>query len=117
MVLITRFILSVIEKISANNVKNVIVDDGGNPHTIRTKTAVKYLEDKLDNKLNFWEQFQRLCEKAESVASSFSRLMANIGGPKSGKRKLLMSVVNSVLIYGSEIWADTTKIGKYTHIH
>ena len=35
--------------------------------------------------------------------------MANIGG----KRRLLMSVVNSVLLYGSEVWADTTKVAKY----
>ena len=55
---------------------NVIVDDGGNPLTIRTKTAVKYLGVLLDNKLTFWEHFQRSCEKAASVASSLSRLMA-----------------------------------------
>ena len=38
--------------------------------------------------------------------------MANIGGPEPGKRRLLMSVVNFALPYGSEIWADTTKIAK-----
>ena len=37
----------------------VNVDDGGNPHTIRAKTAVKYLGVLLDNKLNFGEHFQK----------------------------------------------------------
>ena len=31
---------------------DVNVDDSGNPHTIRTKTAVQYLGVLLDNKLN-----------------------------------------------------------------
>ena len=91
---------------------DVIVDDSGNPHTIRTRTAVKNLGVLLDNKLNFGEHLQSSCENAASVASSLSRLMANIGGPKPGKRKLLMSVVNSVLLYGSEVWVDTTKTAK-----
>ena len=91
---------------------DVNVENGRNIHTIRTKTSVKYLGVLLD-KLNFWEQFQRSCEKAASVAFSFSRLMASIGESKPGKRRFLMSVVNSVLLYGSEIWADTSKIAKY----
>ncbi|XP_062135666.1 uncharacterized protein LOC133845272 [Drosophila sulfurigaster albostrigata] len=36
--------------------------------------------------------------------------MANVGGPTEGKRKLLMSTVNSILLYGSEAWADTLTI-------
>ena len=95
---------------------DVIVDDGGNPHAIQAKTAVKYLGVLLDYKLNFRGHFQKSCEKAASVASSLSRLMANIGGPKPGTRRLLMSVVNSVLLYGSEVWADTTKVAKYRQI-
>uniref|UniRef100_A0A1B6J232 Reverse transcriptase zinc-binding domain-containing protein n=1 Tax=Homalodisca liturata TaxID=320908 RepID=A0A1B6J232_9HEMI len=32
--------------------------------------------------------------------------MANVGGPRSSKRRLLMSAVQSVLLYGAEVWAD-----------
>ncbi|GBP17633.1 Retrovirus-related Pol polyprotein from type-1 retrotransposable element R1 2 [Eumeta japonica] len=35
-----------------------------------------------------------------------SRLMANIGGPTQSKRRLIMETVNSILLYGSEIWGD-----------
>ena len=37
-------------------------DAGGNPHTISTKSFVKYLEISVDKKLTFEEQFQRSCE-------------------------------------------------------
>ncbi|XP_054281151.1 uncharacterized protein LOC128998818 [Macrosteles quadrilineatus] len=32
--------------------------------------------------------------------------MANVGGPRSSRRRLLMSAVQSVLLYSSEVWAD-----------
>ncbi|KAG8260610.1 hypothetical protein J6590_093151 [Homalodisca vitripennis] len=32
--------------------------------------------------------------------------MANVGGPRSGRRRLLMSAIQSVLLYGVEMWAD-----------
>ena len=51
---------------------DVNVDDGGNPHTIQTKTSDKYLGVPLDNKLNFWEQLSRSCKRAASNAFSLS---------------------------------------------
>ena len=32
--------------------------------------------------------------------------MANVGGPVASKRRLLMSVINSILLYGCEVWVD-----------
>ncbi|KAJ8969270.1 hypothetical protein NQ317_012910 [Molorchus minor] len=32
--------------------------------------------------------------------------MANVGGPTAKKRRLLMSVTDSIILYGCEIWAD-----------
>jgi len=80
-------------------------DDRRSPHTISTRTSVKYLGVLLDNKLTFHEHFQKSCQKAAEVTKSLSRLMANVGGPRSGRRRLLMSTVNSILLYGSEVWA------------
>ena len=39
--------------------------------------------------------------------------MANVGGPAAGRRRLLMSVTNSILLYGCEVWADALKQEKY----
>ena len=88
-------------------------DDRGSPHTIQTKTSVKYLGVLLDNKLTFREHFARSCQKAAEVTRSLTRLMANVGGPRSGRRRLLMSAVNSILLYGSEVWADVVRMRKY----
>ena len=76
----TEIVLLTRRRVSTDIVINL--DDGGNPHTIQAKTSVKYLGVLFDNKLNFGEHFQKSCERAASVASSLSRLMANIGGPK-----------------------------------
>ena len=37
---------------------------------------------------------------------TLSRLMSNLDSPKASKRKLLMSVIHSILLYGAEIWGE-----------
>lgn len=81
--------------------------------TIATKEAVKYLGLRLDTKLSFWNQIRHSSEKAAKVTTSLSRLMANIGGPTPNRRRLLMSVINSIHLYGCEVWADSLKKKKY----
>ncbi|XP_033218168.1 uncharacterized protein LOC117173636 [Belonocnema kinseyi] len=39
--------------------------------------------------------------------------MANIGGPKPSRRRLLMSVTHSILLCAAEVWADALRIKKY----
>ncbi|XP_030747880.1 uncharacterized protein LOC115876293 [Sitophilus oryzae] len=51
--------------------------------------------------------------KAAKGVAALSRLMANTIGPKSSKRRLLMSTVQSVLLYGAEIWAVVLSKEKY----
>lgn len=72
-----------------------------------TQRAVNYLGVRLDPRLTFSAQIQYAAEKAGRVTASLSRLMANIGGPKQSKRNLLAATVNSILLYGCELWADT----------
>ena len=45
--------------------------------------------------------------------ASLSRLMANIGWPLPGKRRLLMLSMQSVLLYSVEVWAVSTLAQKY----
>ncbi|KAK9497402.1 hypothetical protein O3M35_004114 [Rhynocoris fuscipes] len=75
--------------------------------------ALKYLWVYLDTKLSFWEQVRRAVEKAGKITSALSRLMANVGGPTECRRRLLMTVTNSVLLYGAEVWAGALDKGKY----
>ena len=72
---------------------------------IQTKRCLKYLGATLDTKLNCWEHISQRVKKAGTTTDALNRLMANMNGPKTSKRKLLMSVTHFILLYGAEIWA------------
>ena len=78
--------------------------------TIETKKAVKYLGLWLYNKLSFYKHLRQTSEKASKVAATLRWLMANVGGLKLGRRRLLMSVVHSILLYGAEVWAEALNV-------
>lgn len=67
--------------------------------------AVKYLGVWLDTKLTFAEHVKRVTQKADRTVTALSRLMPNIGGPRSSKRRLLSSVVHSQLLYAAPVWS------------
>lgn len=58
---------------------------------VNTKPAAKYLGLAIDCKLSFWTQIQQTADKAAKGVTSLSRLMANVTGPKSSKRRVLMT--------------------------
>ena len=72
---------------------------------IPTETSIKYLGVRLNSKLTYSEQIKYATARAAIITTKLSRLMANIGGPVPNRRKLLMEAGNSILLYGSEIWA------------
>ena len=74
--------------------------------TIESKPAVKYLGLMLDSKMSFFEQIKAAADRAAAGVAALSRLMANVGGPISTRRRLLMGATQSVLLYGAEVWAD-----------
>ncbi|XP_046683487.1 uncharacterized protein LOC124369515 [Homalodisca vitripennis] len=47
------------------------------------------------------------------MVTHLSRLVANVGGPKSNRRRLLISTVQSMLLYWAEVWADALNIAFY----
>ncbi|XP_033214052.1 uncharacterized protein LOC117171108 [Belonocnema kinseyi] len=79
------------------------------PSEIAAKTAIRHLGIWIDNRLSFGEQVKQAANKAAVVTTSLSRLMVNINGPRPSKRRLLMSVTQSIMLYGAEIWADALK--------
>lgn len=77
--------------------------------TLTTSTVVKYLGVRIDSRLSFWAQIQYAATKAAKVTGMLAKLMANVGGPRQSKRKLLMATTNSILLYGSEIWGEALR--------
>ena len=80
---------------------------------VEAKETVKYLGEIVDRKLTHWAHIRAAVDKAEKMVASLSRLMPNINGPKSSKRRVLMSVAHSILLYGAEVWADAMNVWKY----
>lgn len=79
------------------------------PETLTTQDTVRYLGIQIDGRLNFGAHVKQAAAKASQVTTNLIRVMANIGGPRPNKRKLLLSVTNSILLYGCEIWADALR--------
>ena len=67
----------------------------------------------LDERLNVKVHVEYAAAKAVQVANALARLMPDIGGSRQPRRKLLASVVTSILTYGIAIWGKALKIEKY----
>lgn len=80
---------------------------------IAVSEAVRYLGVMLDTKLTFWTHICKVADKAAKVVAQLSRLMANVGGPSPGKRKLLMRTAETIMLYGAEVWAEALRFQKY----
>ena len=94
--------------ISGKRIPRIITMQVGT-EMIETRKAVKHLGIMIDSKLTYWEHIRKVSDGAAAVTSALSRLMANVNGPRPSKRRLLLSVTQSILLYGSEIWADALK--------
>lgn len=76
--------------------------------TVALGHTLKYLGIVLDDKgVLYGTHFRAAADKAQRVLESLGRLMPNIGGPREQRRRLLVGVVHSVLLYGAPTWAST----------
>lgn len=72
--------------------------------TIILSQSIKYLGVWLDTKLTFCEHVKQAVMKAEKTISALTKLLPNIGGPRSSKRKVLSSVAHSQILYAAPVW-------------
>lgn len=85
--------------------------------SIPVKRAVKYLGVHLDTRLSFGYHITKVAEGARKAASVLGRLMPNVGGPRQCKRRLLMSVVSSRILYGAHVWVDSVQhVQRHRHL-
>ncbi|KAJ8932589.1 hypothetical protein NQ318_016633 [Aromia moschata] len=81
--------------------------------TLTSTRALRYLGVMIDDKLSFREHLESACIRASKTVSSLSRFLTNTIGPRTKKRRVLLEVVHSILLYGAEIWADILKQKTY----
>jgi hypothetical protein len=74
--------------------------------------TIRYLGVYIDDKLNFRSHAEIVANKARRTVAALGKLMPNLGGPKQKRRKLLCSVVNSILLYGAPVWARSMGINR-----
>ena len=76
-----------------------------NGELVALQDSLKYLGILLDRKACLYgAHIRAAAEKAQRVLTSLSRLMPNVGGPGEKRRRLLVGVVHSVLLYGAPTW-------------
>ena len=56
-----------------------------------------------------WSYIHGAAERVVLKTAALAHLMGNTKGPRPSVRRLLMTVTHSILLYGAEIWADTTQ--------
>ncbi|XP_011873236.1 PREDICTED: uncharacterized protein LOC105565002 [Vollenhovia emeryi] len=59
----------------------------------------------VDGRWKFGEHLNRLTPRLDKAASTLSRLMPNLGGPRGKIRRLYANVINSIALYGAPIWS------------
>lgn len=78
-----------------------------NDAAVSLSNEMLYLGIVVDRRLSSREHVQRAADKTLGVVTRLSRIMPNLGGPKERKRRLLVAVAHSVLLYGAPTWAHT----------
>ena len=61
---------------------------------ITSKQAIKYLQVIIDNSLQH-----------AATSCALARIMPNLGDPRQERRRLLMKLVTSIVIYAASVWA------------
>lgn len=79
---------------------------------VRPTDSVKYLGVWLDKSRTFKKHALETVKRAENTANKLKRLMVNIGGPVSSKRKLLAQVIDSLFLYAAPVWRDALEVGQ-----
>ena len=80
---------------------------------IVSRRCLKYLGVWFDMDMKMTEHVKNVTSRASDVATRLCRLMPNIGGPRSSKRRVIAGTVNSIVLYGAPIWSGALRYEKY----
>ena len=79
-------------------------------HQVTSKSHLKYLGVLIDARLNFRTHIEYTTKKAANIRAALERMMQNVGGPMQSKRKIISTVVSSVILYAAPIWSGALKV-------
>ena len=101
----------------------VLVANIGRPLPARRRLLMEVANSIMLYGSEIWSETLEVQKRASSLVSvqrtaayctmsAPAVLVANIGGPLSARRTLLMEMANRIMLYGSEIWAETLEVKK-----
>lgn len=93
---------------SRRKLENIKVRVGG--CEVVSKPYLKYLGVIIDARLNFRAHMEYTSQKASKVRMAIERMMPNIGGPRQSKRKIVSTVVSSLILYAAPVWSEALKV-------
>ena len=79
---------------------------------IESKTLIKYLVVIIDNRLNFKEHVNYIDVKASVTQGALARMKPTIGEPGPIKKRIILVVVTSIMLYDCPIWSRLTPWGR-----
>ncbi|KAE9525570.1 hypothetical protein AGLY_014097, partial [Aphis glycines] len=77
---------------------------------VQLSTEMTYLGMLVDKSMLFKGQVKKAAARAAEIGNQLARIIPNVGGPREDRRRLLLSVVHSVLLYGAPSWAHTLEL-------
>ncbi|XP_018569138.1 uncharacterized protein LOC108909311 [Anoplophora glabripennis] len=80
------------------------------------KKAIKYLGVMLDWQGTYADHVKYVCKKADERVASLNKILPNIGCPREEKRRMLVGVVHSVILYAAPVWQSVVRIKKYAQM-
>ena len=80
---------------------------------IRPSKAVNYLGIMVGENLSFGKHVEVVTGKACAKLAALARIMPNIGGPSTAKRKMFYGIFQSLILYGAQVWHRVTATKKY----
>ena len=80
---------------------------------IDSSRSVRYLGVHIEKDARMTTHVQKTSERAAKMQNLLARMMPRIGGPPHAKRKIICSVVQSVVLYAAPAWEGALKFKKY----
>lgn len=74
--------------------------------------CMRYLGIIVDERMRFTDHVRECVRKAESRVSMLGKILPNVGGPSSEKRRVLLGVVHSILLYGAPVWYEALRYAR-----
>lgn len=74
--------------------------------TVPLTATMRYLGLTLDSHWDFNSHFRSLLPRVDKMITALGRMLPNLHGPDERVRRLYVTVLNSVLLYGAPVWVN-----------